>query len=218
MPNNIEKLPARMKKPDCTALIAKAMTALDGPTAVLIQCEASNGADVGTDERHLPVAVRLAAIMPEPGAIIGAAMQVRQALVEPPVSDAVALLVIGAMLESIGHKPKDAPEINLAALVGSISAASNKSAACLDLWPTIPVPVSPLVLGMAIETLIETQTFNPAPAELRAACVRCYHKLKKMERRLEAFLETRHQVDDLLAQFAPPAEITDQRRAAACRV
>jgi hypothetical protein len=217
MRNNIEPINKRPKVVvDGTALIARAVSALEAPTAVLIQCEGTNGCSgVGMHERYMPLAINLATILPKAGVIIGAAMQIRQALVEPPVSDAVALLMVSTMLDSIGHKPKDAPETNLAALVRSIAAASNRSAACLDQWPTIPVPVSPLVLGMAIETLIQTQRFHPAPAELRAACVRCYRELRQMERRLEAFLETRQQVDDFLAKFAPE-KIEPPKRIAAC--
>jgi hypothetical protein len=136
----------------------------------------------------------------------------------PKPGDELSFEAAGAMLSvlfgALGKRKADAadenPAIMLAACCDMFDPVNDMIGEGMGLWK--PICKHPVVLALAVKTLVATSVFTPSPSELREA-------MQKVKRRIDAhaswlgdFLSWMEKADRLLFEFyRPPWEVAYAR-------
>jgi hypothetical protein len=143
-------------------------------------------------------------------------MQILEAM-RKPLDESSLLFMVAMLMDSIGKRSgDDATENKLRLMIGEIADLGDPNAEMIGLPRTtnnnscdddtaletlgggLKFQVSPMVLGVAVKTLISQQVYDLKPSDLRRHCVNAFDQLRGFAFRLDYMVRARTEIDQLM--------------------
>jgi hypothetical protein len=178
--------------------------------------------------RCVELARKLNPVIPACSALYRAEAQIIAAM-RKPLDEESLLLMVAMLVDATGRRSgDDATENKLRLMIGEIADLGDPNAELIGLprgdnsdddseretlGGGLQFQISPMVLGIAVKTLISQQVYDLKPADLRRHCVNAFEQLRGFAFQLEYMARARTGIDERLLRDGNEEEKAAARRA-----